>query len=213
MIHLNGLLVVAAVGFGCGCILTEVCPPKWHRYGESCYFIIKDRMDWYEANRTCAELRANLAVPNSPSEQEYMLGLVPDTLKVNLSNPIQLWIGCNDIEEEGKWKHCPLRGKNDSYENWGDDQPSGTYDNSVNCAVFWYTSGKWHDRRCTDDTNYAVCELPVGQTPEFCKRTGPDDRLTPRCLLHHAMAELSDGKSCRSRSRFRCHSFNLPKQN
>ncbi len=181
------------LGVYCGRLLAEMCPPDWHRYGESCYFIITDRMDWHEANRTCAESRANLAVPNSQSEQDNIWELFLKDY---------LWIGCNDIEEEGNWQHCPMKGEINAYENWANGEPNA-FNNLEDCgAEAEWSNGKWIDSHCRNHY-YAVCKMPV------CS----GGRLTPQRLLHHAMEELlgeCDG-SCRQacRSHPRCHSFTL----
>ncbi len=157
--------------FCCGFLLAEICPPDWHRYGESCYFIIMDKMDWYEANRTCAESRANLAVPNSRSEQDYIWELFQKEFDPTPST--SLWIGCNDIEEEGKWQHCPLKGETNAYENWAEGEPNSR--RQANCGQMWFSvSGKWDDHVCSYNENYAICKQPVSKTPKFCLWTGKD---------------------------------------
>ncbi len=190
------------LGVYCGRLLAELCPPDWHRYGESCYFIIADKMDWYQANRTCAESRANLAIPNSQSEQDYIWELLQKEPDPTSSD--RVWIGCNDIEEEGKWQHCPLKDETNAYENWGDGEPND-FAGREDCGVQENVkNGKWNDGECGISC-FAICELPV------CS----GGRLTPQCLIHHAMEELlgecvgSCGKVCRSHPR--CHSFTLRK--
>ncbi|XP_071804755.1 perlucin-like protein [Asterias amurensis] len=210
------------LGVGCGCFLAEQCPPDWYGIGDSdsCYFFMNDKMNWYQANRTCAESLANLVVPNSLPERSFvwevfsqLLGHQPD---------YELWIGCNDIEEEGNWYPCPLKGDN-GYENWKVGEPSG-----ANCAQMRITSdGEWEDADCTE-YKYAVCEqqgkttgtqhVETTMVPTTTQTDSSLGRLTPQCLLRHAMEELlgdggvgSCGKACRSHPR--CHSFNLPKQN
>ncbi|XP_071789715.1 L-selectin-like [Asterias amurensis] len=193
-----------------GCLLAEICPRDWHRYGESCYFIITDMMDWYEANRTCAESRAIIAIPNSQSEEN---DIYRELFQKNLDQTqgAELWICCNDIEEERKWQDCPLKDETNGYENWGIGQPSDRY-KMYNCGQIW--RDQWDDTDCYDP-KYAICERHVS-TPVSTTLPGINGRLTPQCLLHHAMKELmgngvvSCGKSCRSHPR--CHSFNLIEQ-
>ncbi|XP_071784871.1 echinoidin-like [Asterias amurensis] len=158
----------------CGRLLAEVCPRDWHRYGESCYFIIMDKMDWYQANRTCAKSRGNLLIPNSKSEQDYIWELF---LKGFDQTPdASVWIGCNDIEEEGNWQHCPLKGETDAYDNWKDGELND-YGPGEDCGVMWRGfDGKWADHICSDQ-NYAVCETTVSNTPKFCLQTDKDGRL------------------------------------
>ncbi|XP_033630346.1 lactose-binding lectin l-2-like [Asterias rubens] len=194
--------LILALGVYCGRLVAEICPPDWQRYGESCYFIIKDKMDWYQANRTCAESRANLAIPNSKSKHDYMWELF---LKEPDMTSTDHWIGCNDIEEEGNWQHCPLPGDINAYENWAEKEPNDNKGGEDCGAQVNKYNGQWDDRKC-ETLFFAICELPV------CS----GGRLNPQCLLHHAMEEFmgegvgSCGKACRSHPR--CHCFNLPKQ-
>ena len=196
----------------CGRLLAEICPPDWHRYGESCYFFIPRTMDWYDANRTCVELQANLAVPNLKAEQNFIWDLF---LHQQISST-SLWIGCNDIEEEGNWQHCPLKGEPNTYGNWEEGKPSSTNDN-YDCGVLWVDfNGQWDNYECFHPKN-AVCELPVNSvTPIFCLQTGNDGRFTSQCLFNHVTKEqagngiVSCGKACRSDPR--CRSFNLLEQ-
>ncbi|XP_071789717.1 perlucin-like protein [Asterias amurensis] len=196
----------------CEYLLAEICPPDWHRYGESCYFIITDMMDWYEANRTCAESRANLAIPTSQSEQDYIWELFMN--EFDQTPDTSLWIGCNDIEEEGKWQPCPLKGNNKGYQNWANGEPNNGGDSD--CGQMWLAlNGQWDDNQCSYPYVNAVCKQHVS-TPVSTTLPDINGRLTPQCLLHHAMKELmgngvtSCGKSCRSHPR--CHSFNLMEQ-
>ena len=203
------LLLVLGVS---GQLLAQICPPDWHRYGESCYFVITQTMDWYEANRTCAISQANLAIPNSQFEHDFIWQL----FRQEVGHSYSLWIGCNDIEEEGKWQHCPLNGEPNAYENWKTGEPNDSPSPS-DCAALWEgAGGLWDDQKCDWNGNYALCELPVINTPVFCLQTGNDGRITSQCLFNHVMKEqagngiVSCGKACRSD--LRCRSFNLLEQ-
>ncbi|XP_033627303.1 hepatic lectin-like [Asterias rubens] len=166
-------------------------------------------MVWYEANRTCAESRANIAIPNSQSEENYIYRKLFQK-NFDQAQGAELWIGCNDIEEEGKWQDCPLKGETNGYENWGIGEPS--YGGDSDCGHIW--QDQWDDTDCYYP-KYAICERHVS-TPVSTTQTDINGRLTPQCLLHHAMKELmgngvaSCGKSCRSHPR--CHSFKLMEQ-
>ncbi|XP_071784862.1 snaclec bothroinsularin subunit alpha-like [Asterias amurensis] len=108
-------LRVILLGVCCGQPVAATCPSDWHRYGESWYVFLMDKMNWYQAKHTCGESRANLVIPNSQSEQNYIWELILN--KFNQTPSTDLWIGCNDIEEEGNWQHCPLKGEINAYEN------------------------------------------------------------------------------------------------
>ena len=200
-----------------GHILAENCPTGWHRYGESCYLFSNTTMDWYQARSTCVESRATLAYPTSQSEQDYIWDIFNNKFPSN-----NLWIGC--YAENAGWQNCPLRDDGTGYEYWADGEPRY----SVNvCVQMWYNfNGRWDDCPCSY-SNYAVCELHVRSTlvpaqptvesiSALPPQTGNNVRLTPQCLLHHAMTELmgngvvSCGKYCRSHPP--CHSFNLLEQ-
>ena len=206
-----GDLLFLVMGFWCGPALAEICPPDWHRYGESCYFVITQQLDWYEANRTCVQSQANLAVPNSELENNFLVELLLQTF----DNKPHIWIGCNDIEEEGNWQNCPLKNDIGVYENWKKGNPN--INNDANCAMCSLGSnGQWHDKDCAV-TGSAPCERPVNSAaPVFCFQTGDDGRLTTQCPFRHVMKELpgmgvmSCGKACRSEPR--CRSFNLLEQ-
>ena len=195
---------------GCYTTLSAICPTDWQRYGESCYFLVTQPMNWYDANDTCFKSHATLAVPNSQTEQTFIWEMFLEFF--NATTPTySLWIGCNIIEEEGNWQHCPLRESN-AYENWNDGEPDDN-DQTDCVAMKKFIQGKWAEKICTK-IQYAVCELPVfTTTPVFCLQTGFNGCFESQCMLSHAMKELraegvmSCGKACRSEPR--CRSFNL----
>ena len=205
---LTGVIFLAGI-----CItLSAICPPLWQRYGESCYFVVTENMTWFQANRTCHSTGAKLAVPNSHGEQTFIWKMYEQISRGRLLKVKGLWIGCNDLEEHGKWKHCPLSGRNDSYANWFENQPNRKDAHCV--AMITRKSGRWGDKLCTSKT-YAVCELSeiASSSWAYCTQTGADGRVASRCLSGHVIKELpatgvvSCGKACRSD--LRCQSFNL----
>ena len=195
---------------GCYTTLAAICPTDWQRYGESCYFLITQPMNWYDANDTCFKSHATLAIPNSQTEQTFIWEMFLEAFD---GLPISdVWMGCNELKELGNWEPCPLRDDNSgAYENWRNYQPN---DEDHNCAVIKKDlNGEWADRSCTIKIS-AICERPVDTiTTIFCLQTGSDGRIESRCLFGHVMKELraegvmSCGKACRSEPR--CRSFNL----
>ena len=169
------LLYLRVILLGVCCVrpLAATHPSDGHRYGESSYFIVKEKVDWYRAKYICAESRANLAVPKTQSEQDYIWELFLKEFDQNPST--DLWIGCNDIEEEGNWQHCPLKGETNAFENWAEEEPNNDY--GADCGLLWVDrNGKWDDYPCNEEI-YAVCETTVSNTPKFCLQTGKDGRL------------------------------------
>ena len=199
---------------GCGLVVASICPPGWQRYGGSCYFMMTQRMKWSDADRTCREMTAALAVPNSAGEQDYLWDLFLTTFDQNPQ--VSLWIGCNDIKEEGKWLHCPLQGGNQSlYANWKDRQPNNV--GGADCGVMSLPgNGQWDDQSC-GLLRHVVCEFPIQYSrPKFCLTTEDDGSVSHKCLMHHAVTVLPVrgiipcGKACLAEPR--CRSFNVLKR-
>ncbi|XP_071805155.1 C-type lectin domain family 6 member A-like [Asterias amurensis] len=205
------LALVLLLLVGCYEALAAICPTDWQRYGESCYFITQ-RMNWAEANYTCVNSNAALAVPNSKTEQTFIWSMFLDFF--NGSQPTRhLWIGCYFNQEAGEWQNCPLRNVPNTYENWKEDNPENHKPATDCVAMNWNYNGQWVDRPCRK-TMFAICELQVDITlHSFCIKTGPGGRIKSQCLTGHVMKELradgvvSCGKVCRSEPR--CRSFNL----
>ncbi len=152
--------------------------------------------------------------PNSQFEQEFFWELFLKECYPTADN--SLWIGCNDIEEEGKWQHCPVKGETNAYANWAEDEPNNDY-GEQDCGAIWFVeNGKWDNQVCTFDDNYALCEIPVNSTPVSNPSLTDNNTalLTPRCLLYYTMEELlGNGKGAAScQSHPRCHSFTMPEQ-
>ncbi|XP_071796983.1 snaclec bothroinsularin subunit beta-like [Asterias amurensis] len=208
MMHLASVVLLLV---GCYATLAAICPTDWQRYGESCYLLITQRMNWTEANDTCVESNAALAVPNSQIEQTFIWSMFKEFF--NGSQPTrQLWIGCYFDQETDEWQHCPLRDVHNTYENWKRSQPDNN--TATGCVIMRRDrNGKWADTKCSKN-HFAVCELQVDTTPRsFCLETGPDGRIKSQCLVGHVMKEVravgvvSCGWACRSEPR--CRSFNL----
>ena len=203
----NILLLMA----GLDIFTAAFCPTGWHRYGKACYFVIKDKMGWHNAGDICAASQANLAIPNSSNEETFLWELLQGELHPNgLEEGV--WIGCNDIQQEGVWQHCPLRNdRTNMYQNWAVGRPDNRHP-KADCALVskWR---HWDNQICTN-LKYATCELPIiNYNPLFCLQIGSDGHITSQCLTGHVMKEIqaqgvvSCGKACLSHPR--CSSYNL----
>ena len=167
-------------------------------------------MNWHEASDTCFRLNSSLTVPNSNMEQTFIWNMFSELVG---GTPLRhLWMGCNDIQEEGNWHPCPLSSELDEYQNWKEGRPKVNV--SANCAVLAKNNnGKWIDEDCKI-RRYVICERTLQTTASsICLQTGPDGRIKSKCLVGHVMKEIrldgvmSCGKACRSEPR--CRSFNL----
>ncbi|XP_038050742.1 perlucin-like protein [Patiria miniata] len=209
-----GVLILMA-GFEASA--ATICSAGWYRYGNACYFVTKEKLAWPRANDTCAASHASLAVPNSLEEQTFIRELLQR--EFHPYGPVDgAWIGCNDIDKEGDWQNCPLRGDGtNAYQNWGEGKPDNRH-SGADCALMGnWGNGKWGNQLCIN-LKYATCELAIiDYDPLFCLQIGSNGRITSPCLTdNHILMELqaqglvSCGKACLSHPK--CSSFNLKDQ-
>ncbi|XP_038049774.1 C-type lectin domain family 10 member A-like [Patiria miniata] len=196
--------------------VATVCPVGWHRYGKACYFVVNEIRGWHIAKSICAASQASLAVPNSLEEQTFIWELLqwefyPD------GPGNGAWIGCNDIDWEGDWQNCPLRGDDtNAYQNWREGKPDNQR-GGADCALMVNSAGgKWGNQLCTNP-RYATCELAIiDYDPLFCLQIGTHGHIISPCLTdNHVLMEFDQGlESCGMAclSHPKCSSFNLKDQ-
>ncbi|XP_038079230.1 echinoidin-like [Patiria miniata] len=208
-------IIVFFVAMGWPTSQAAICPTGWLRFGETCYLVVTTPLTWGDASRECHTKKAELVLPQCQTEQDAIWEMF---LQIYHGNPSKhIWIGCSDIEEEGKWHPCPLRSSSsDAYQNWKDDQPDNDLNGNADCAAMINgAGGRWGDRGCTE-RHFSACQLPADTDTalSFCLQVGTEGRLaSPSCLVDHVVKELpvrgvvECGKACRSEPR--CRSFNL----
>ena len=84
-------------------------------WGKSFYKIYPTMLTYSSAKAQCESDGSFLAIPRSEAENDFIAGLIPHE---------NIWIGINDIEEEGKF--VAVDGSDISYTNWHPEEPSGT---------------------------------------------------------------------------------------
>ncbi|XP_038069349.1 C-type lectin lectoxin-Lio3-like [Patiria miniata] len=185
------------------------CPPGWLKWQQSCYILLPDKMNWFEASEACNRPGSSLAVPNSQEENDFIWKSVgPQT--------DGMWIGCTDAAQEGIWL---CGGQPLAFSNWYPGNPHS--DNQLNCArmTAYGGGGSWADSVPCGSSNRkpAACEMTVSAMPAYHTFTGPDGRVPQQCLLHHDIKNrteagvLACGWACRADPR--CRSFNLWQSN
>ena len=78
---------------------------------------------------------------------------IPSQFFLQVYSKHDLWIGYNDIDNEGDWVW--VDGMTSSYTNWDDKSPNN---GGVSCAIVT-TTGKWHDEPCQSQFSY-ICKKP-----------------------------------------------------
>ena len=78
-----------------------------------------------------------------------------------LNRKISIWIGCNDLNQEGRfvWVHNnqPI-----VFSNWKPGEPNNNGGNEDCCMMGYYTHGadQWNDWQCNnlDRVDYLICK-------------------------------------------------------
>ncbi|XP_022102277.1 mannose-binding protein-like [Acanthaster planci] len=132
------------------------CPPTWHQWGMECYKATGRKLAWLKATKECAQMGGVMAVPQSKSESQVLLDLMP-------RGETRIWIGCTDEQVEGRWvcwegvRVVPLKEM-----PWAMGEPNNNSGGAAeNCAVL-NSSGDWNDIPCKDVVNlFTVCKQPA----------------------------------------------------
>jgi hypothetical protein len=152
-------------------------------YDGKTYEIIKDNKNWVDAAACAVERGGYLAEVNSSEEQEAIfeqilaLQIDPEDTKAPDGYSSYVWLGGNDIVEEGKWI---WNGNNDAtsvqfwqgtvtgsvvgglYNNWGnepDNSASGTGQDALGLAIIDWPlgdAGQWNDVKHTNELYFVV---------------------------------------------------------
>ena len=118
-------------------------------------------VSWQEAEQRCQNVDAHLVVIDSERERSFLQSQLPNGVD-------QLWIGLNDINEEGNYvwvDGLPL-----NYHFWAQGQPRDV-SNSQNCAEMNGNSGDepaaWHVTYCNSRQGY-ICQKLLGKMTHCC---------------------------------------------
>ncbi|XP_051871858.1 macrophage mannose receptor 1 isoform X2 [Pristis pectinata] len=127
------------------------CPTDWKPFGKKCFMFYgkkeEDHLSWSAARDVCINNGGNLASIQSAKEQAFITLSLADF-------PVDVWIGLNDINSEGRYLWT--EGKGVFYTNWAKGFPTGkvyTYDNpQSDCVTVSVTAkkigGLWKDNYC-----------------------------------------------------------------
>lgn len=160
------------------------------------YEIIKENKSWVNAAACAVERGGYLAEVNSIEEQQAIfeqiqdLQINPDETKAPDGYSSYVWLGGNDIVQEGKWI---WNGNNDGtsvqfwqgtfsgsavnglYNNWGnepDNSASGTGQDALGLAIIDWplgTAGQWNDVKDTNELYFVVEYDTLLDTPGLVK--------------------------------------------
>ncbi len=110
------------------------------------FYQTNDPMKWTLAKIFAESIGGNLATINSIEENNFIEELISDNS----------WIGYNDELIEGQFEW--VSGAANTFENWGEFQPSGSSGSSDDYTLFSASNGTWNDKG--DYKNLAIIEIP-----------------------------------------------------
>nr|XP_022341256.1 brevican core protein-like [Crassostrea virginica] len=159
--------VIAGLAYG-----YSVCPEHIHAapnvktYNGHCYeFQLFQIVNWNRAEHDCNRKGGHVVEINSRGEQEFILS----TLSFLRFAGDGVWIGLNDVKQEGRYLWTT--GDTLSYSNWGPGQPSNSYGKrrfilghvEEDCVVMLYRDwGHWNDVTCEAHFNNPyICEYSI----------------------------------------------------
>lgn len=138
-------------------LFTAPCDLGWIQHGYSCYQIVPSvdsgitAVSWQAAEQSCQKQGAHLVVISSERERSYLQSQFSQSTG-------QLWIGLNDVNEEGNYvwtDGSPL-----IYHFWAQGEPQDA-DHSENCIEMdpnvGENPGAWRDTYCNSHRGY-ICE-------------------------------------------------------
>lgn len=144
-----------------GLFFNGTCPQSFTSiYGE-CYFITPTSSNMLDAAAECASRSAYLATMRSETEN---IAVMEFAQSEGLTSG-GIWIGLNDISEEGVYRW--LDGSNSTFRAWGSGAPNN-YGSYQNCVLMDASNGDWNDYECYSNAQ-GICKYNanVQQVTEF----------------------------------------------
>ena len=132
--------------------LKDRCDNGWKFYGNHCYLFGFNKINWHDAKKECEGRQSHLVKIDSSAENSW---LGSEFLNTGI-NDYALWIGANDLIQEGKWTwisdHSTI-----GYSYWHTGQPSNTWGVEDCGQLFKQDSHTWNDAPCSHRCGY-ICE-------------------------------------------------------
>ena len=188
------------------------CPPGWLAWRDSCYILLPERMNWWEASRACDRPGSSLIVPDSQDELDFVWREMKERMAkfaVTSTDELELWIGCATMKHSKRFV-CSGGQVELDHTSWGRGEPSrGLGEDCVRMTEGF--GGKLGDTNC-HAVKFVACEIHVSPRM-YCLEADAAGRLTPQCLLNHEIKNLTVtgvqgcGHACWAEPR--CHSFNI----
>ncbi|GFN87184.1 C-type lectin [Plakobranchus ocellatus] len=122
------------------------------------YFVSKTAapFDIQAANALCAAASGgHLAEIETKDQNDFVVNFVKSK---NVDSANIYFLGGNDIEEEGVWRHYHSK-KPISFLNWGEHEPNNSA-GAEHCLELRVSNNKYNDKRCNSVAKF-ICESPA----------------------------------------------------
>jgi len=111
-------------------------------------YVSNAKLNWPDSQKACRQWGGHLASIRTAAEQDQIKSIV------HTKSPV--WIGANDLLQEGKWMWTD--GTLLAYKNWHKNEPNN-YGGREDCGALW-NGMKWNDWFCSSKAYY-ICEKRV----------------------------------------------------
>ncbi|XP_033645334.1 snaclec convulxin subunit alpha-like [Asterias rubens] len=195
--------------------LHAACPPGWLTWQDSCYILLPQKMNWFDASKACDRPGVSLVSTNSTEEHNFLWGNMTKWMTefgaISRSD-LQLWINCYRDSNKQPFICSGYDGIL-SFRNWDDGEPSDLFNEE--CARMAKSiGGRWADGYC-DSKYFVACEMSA--FAYGCRQSSRRYKHIPQqCLLNHQIKSypvkesIGCGQACWAEPL--CRSFNLLKQ-
>jgi len=130
----------------------KMCPPKFQRIGNECYYISTYKANWLDAHFECKDRNSKLAEPLRLEDRRIRKHL----LQYDRGHTDK-WIGANYNWEQMKWQ-WGYSGRDLTYQAFSRLSPVAKAQLKYHCAVLSSELRyRWSPRSCTQ-LNYFVCQ-------------------------------------------------------
>jgi len=116
------------------------------------YKFIPKKESWLRAKKDAERMGGYLVVINSAEEEKYIENKIQEYLGASSEG---VWIGLNDIDEEGKW--CWVNGDKLTYTKWHEGEPNNNGGLPESCVVINKRNDYgWNDHAMDVEFRYLV---------------------------------------------------------
>ena len=137
------------------------CPTNdsnYHKLNDSCYFFEKTYLTFEKAKSGCSDKFVGGGKLYEPRSMTTFKKIYKEAKQImNLSSGIGVWLGVDDLAEEGKFAYSssglPFSLEVDWYSGYGRKGSSN------NCILVAKDLPKWYDYNCQHDSGWpSICE-------------------------------------------------------